>query len=124
MKRLLLASTMMLLPTLAHAGVQATDTANCVVHTDGSGFCSGTLAGFRNSSGGGDYAGFQVSTINRFFQASFGGKYFMCVSSTDVPGGMDQQGWVAASATRSFFVQWDKAGNCIDVATYNYSYNR
>ena len=28
------------------------------------------------------------------------------------------------AATKRFYVEWDKNGTCIDVATYNYSYNR
>jgi hypothetical protein len=98
------------------AGLVIGQNAVCLKNADGTGSCTGTFIGFRNSPGAGDYLGFEVksqlvgTTVKPklIFGASFAGVPYSCQASEAY-----LSTWTMALASRgNVTVIWDKEGNC------------
>jgi hypothetical protein len=115
MRRLLITLSVLgfvaLTPESSQAGYVAADSASCTKYSDGSGYCSGTMRGFRQSSGTYDQAIFYVTPTFVSFNASLAGTGYGCMFSTTSVGIMAFA--TAATQTNGYFlVSWDSNGYC------------
>ncbi len=98
----------------AHAG-QVGDSAYCSKNADGSGYCYGTFAGFRNTSNYNDFAEFYSpplgnSTASFSFYASFNGVWCSCTASASTT-----PAWLLTTALTAhsyFSISWDSNAAC------------
>jgi hypothetical protein len=100
----------------SNAGLTLGQNAVCTKNADGSGNCTGTFVGFRNSPGSGDFMGFEVTSIlsgttvkpKLVFGASYAGATYSCHASEAY-----LSTWTVAMASRgNVAVSWDKDQNC------------
>jgi hypothetical protein len=107
----------------AHAG-QVSDSASCSKNPDGSGSCYGSYAGFRNTSGPGDYAEFVGGTNGASnditFYASLAGSFYSCdVNLSTTPT------WLLSGQMTGhsyFAVNWNSSGQCTNLTVINGSW--
>jgi len=86
------------------------DGAYCAKNPDGSGWCGGTMRGFRNDPGPNTYALFALGHDGTFgFTANYGNQYFRCDFATP-PAPAFQS--AVASGNGYFNVYWNAAGSC------------
>lgn len=102
----------------AHAGQSNSDFAACNANGDGSGYCYGTFAGFRNASDSSALAEFiSGSHYSNEFAAYLNSQWYVC--SFPQNSAFDQQLIYAfASPTEEFSISWDKGGNCTSLYVY------
>ena len=107
-----------LVPASSLAGYAAPDSAFCTKEADGSGYCRGTLRGFRKSAGANDQANFSVKGGLVTFSASLNGKSYACGFYTRPDFGVP----FAAAVTQTngyFLITWVADGNC-DITTHTH----
>jgi len=102
-----------LVPASSQAGYVAIDSASCTKDADGSGFCTGTLRGFRKSGGANDRATFSLQNGLVTFSATLNGKNYVC----GFYGPADNTyAWLFAQAVTqgngTFLIAWDTTGGC------------
>jgi hypothetical protein len=101
----------------AHAGLSNPNGATCTKNADGSGVCSGTIKGFRNTANSTDYVEFAYNSdpsfVTRAFYASFNGQFMGCSpTATSVVSSV----WpMAMDNTDSFQITWDASGTCTNI---------
>jgi hypothetical protein len=99
---------------------------NCVRNADGSGYCNGTLDGFRNYPGDSTvYASFSNSVgtyTYKAFNAHFNGQNFGCNAANSVPDIIAN--WPKANLGMSFYfeVDWNSSGVCTYLSLGSVSY--
>ena len=110
----------------ARAGEQSTNTASCgptytldpYTHLrQVSGYaCSGTLAGFRDTTNTTDFAEFFSQPSYGSFEASYNGTYYTCVAPSSM-----LSVWPSTVASRGYYfdVFMDLNGNCTRVELWN-----
>jgi len=86
---------------------------NCYKNTDGSGWCYGSMRGFRTSADASAYAAF-TSTATTFssthFVASFNSDFYTCVPSSGSP--IESLWPLAHNSDLYFTIGWDSNGTC------------
>jgi hypothetical protein len=119
-KKLVALFALLLLPSAAFAGRTGALTSSCTKNTDGSGSCSGTLAGFRALPDQSSWAQFAY-TGDGSFSASYNGLSGTYCFATS--GNIAMWPQLATMPTTAFFyVAWDANRNCTSVQMYNVSY--
>jgi len=108
------------MPVVAQAGAHW-DGAYCYssgAYGTGAGYCSGSLLGFRNSSGPNDYASFRWTNDGyKTFEAVYGSNYYYCTPNASVAAL-----WPTVLNFQSgFYIQWDAYGNCFSMSIRNAS---
>lgn len=146
MKRLMLLLTVSvvgLASTKSYAGWQFTPGAYCTKLSDGSGYCNGSMIGFRNATDPSAYAYFGLSyssgSLSGSFSAYLNGVYYSCTAapamyqplSTSIGNGLTavplpiwQQ---ALTPQATFMIQWNSSGGCYylsvgQTSLYGWSY--
>jgi hypothetical protein len=110
-------------PASSEAGYQYPNAAFCWKSTDGSGYCSGTMSGFRNNSDAGAYAGFvstELSTGQTFY-ASVNGGFYACgvLPAYGTPTSLVNMWPTAANFRGLFEISWNSSGACTTLSLYN-----
>ena len=102
-----------LAPLAAYAGANVPGGFSCSVQSDGSGYCTGTHQGARDSAGFYDQASFTMATDGfAYFGAVYSGTSYSC-SKIVTAGSLEALTWNAAISSRNYFyVTWDSAGTC------------
>ena len=91
---------------------------SCGKNADGSGYCLGTIAGFRASSDTTAWAAFNVNTsgsISAGLSAGYSGKYFNCYTyNAPLVARISQ----LTTDNVVFYLAWDATGVCNYIATW------
>ena len=107
-----------LAPTSSQAGYAAGDSASCTKYSDGSGYCSGTMRGFRKSGGANDQVSLYITWAGLVsFNANLNNKGYSCLFSTSSTSLM-QFATAVTQANGYFVISWDSGGAC----GYSYYY--
>jgi len=121
---LLVGALSFLLPKSGHAGpVYPPPAPFCVRYSGGTGWCQGTMPGFRADPDAQTWASVTTSTMGNslYFSADYHGTYVSCL----VPWNNDHlAGQITRLATWQgpFTVYFDQYGYCTDIAIYQASY--
>ena len=120
---MMVATAVLAAPAIGHAGSKY-EGAYCEVNPDGSGWCDGTLRGFRNSAYGTNYASFSSGTSpwNRGqFSASYQTLHGLYCFPTDEVYKL----WPTAVAfSGGFTIYWNKSHECNALLLMNGSEHR
>lgn len=109
-----------LVPASSLAGYATADFASCTKEADGTGYCRGTLRGFRKSPGANDQANFNVQGALVSFSASLNGKSYACVFNGSAAAVDYRLFAMGVTQTNGFFlIAWGPDGLC---ATNGYAH--
>jgi len=101
-----------LAPASSQAGYAAGDSASCTKYSDGSGYCSGTMRGFRKSGGANDQVYLYITAAGMVnFTANLNSKGYACVFSTSTTS-IVQFATAVTQANGYFVISWDSSGAC------------
>ncbi len=110
----------------AHAGASSPSVATCALYSDGSGYCSGTLQAFRNSSDASAALALQSYSYNggtsRYIYLTWQNtsKYiYLNTSSSYVTAAFDR---AATAVDANFYFHWDTTLNVDAIQLWNASY--
>ncbi len=117
-----LVAAVSLSPLVANAGALVSGGFLCARSQDGSGYCTGTHDGARNSHGSGDQVSFALDNTGfAYFGALYDGGTYGCTKTTTADS-LDALVWNAAASSRNYFyVTWNAAGTCEWVYIGNFS---
>lgn len=98
--------------------------ASCSKNADGSGSCSGTFLGFRNSANSGDWVYFQYNStpgyVTYAFYANYAGVFYSCTPNSTL-----QAVWPMIQSNRGYFnISWDASATCTNIWINNGSYTQ
>jgi hypothetical protein len=108
----------------ASAGEAHPRAATCLFYPDGSGYCSGTLSAFRNSSDPSAYMILQSygysGGVSRYVVAKFGGTYKFLPVSASLPESVLKLFDASATAVDSnVYVHWNTSSQVDTIQLYN-----
>jgi hypothetical protein len=106
-------------PGRSEAGDSSYVLPDCVKYTDGSGYCRGSMKGFRNSSYADAWATFEADITGSwtYFFARYNNQYFSCYPNTDTSSRYAS----ALAANGYFYVRWDSSATCTTLYVFNES---
>jgi hypothetical protein len=111
----------MLVASDVRAGTVNAPYAGCYKASDGSGYCYGSLLGFRDTAIYSEYATFESDYFAggpaQSFSAYLNGNYYSCFAPR--PGNAGAFEWPAGAASRLFSIFWNSAGQCTVLYTYD-----
>jgi hypothetical protein len=113
-KHLVAAALGIMLANSAFAGSPPDNYASCYKYADGSGYCQGTLQGFRNSSGADDLVSILTySRFSGFEELSFYARHlninYTCESSSSL---LLTQARAISGTNFVFRIEWNTSGTC------------
>ena len=106
-------------PGASQAGDSTQFSPDCVKYSDGSGYCRGSMKGFRNSSFADAWVQFETDVGNgwTFFFARYNGRSFACY-----PDSASSARFASALASNGYFeVRWNPSAVCTNLYVYNES---
>lgn len=106
-------------PGRSEAGDTSYVSPDCVKYSDGSGYCRGSMLGFRNSPYTDAWAVFETNLTNNwtYFFAKYNGQYFACY-----PDAATSARFASAMAANGYFyVRWDTTSTCTTLYVFNES---
>lgn len=106
-------------PGRSEAGDSYSYAPNCSKNADGSGYCQGSMKGFRNSTYADAYATFEINLVNNwtYFYARYNNQSFSCY-----PDATTADRYAAALASNGYFyVVWNSSGTCTTLYVFNES---
>ena len=110
-----------MLPGVAHAGADNSNWAYCTKAADGSGYCSGSPAGFKKSPGAGDQSKFISTTYGYvWFNAYLANVNYTCTFPFNSANTNNLYNLLMLNRGE-FNISWDKTGTCTYVEIYNSS---
>lgn len=106
-------------PGRSEAGDSYSYPPNCSKNADGSGYCQGSMKGFRNSTYADAWAQFEIDVASNwtYFFARYNNQYFSCY-----PDATTSNRFASAMAENGYFyVVWNSSGTCTTMYVFNES---
>ena len=106
-------------PGQSEAGDSYAYPPNCAKNADGSGYCQGSMKGFRYSPYADAWAQFEIDVANNwtYFFAKYNSQYFSCY-----PNATTSDRFASAMASNGYFyVVWNSSGTCTTMYVFNES---
>ncbi len=107
----------LVMPAVSQAGDGAQFSPDCVKYTDGSGYCRGSMKGFRNSSFADSWVSFEMEVALGWstFYARHNGQNYTCY-----PDQATSARFASAMASNGYFyVKWNASAVCTNMRVLN-----